>query len=278
MADIRSNGIFGDKSSGGGLHRGLYRSVSSGNGVNVKEVGTPLSLLSETEVHYYWNDFKDTTNDFELTNYWEAGDVGTVTLNPSTYLIAHSGKGALELKADTTDGDGNGVSRTVSANALLQGFTPTANKVITYECYVASSGWDANHWFVGLYEDVAGSNSCVDTNGDMLASKEFCGFHYNDDDDTSGTATLLAAGANNTEVTTTQTNSISAGVDDTFRRFGFRINGTTGIEWYVDGTFVGSATLASAYTAPLYVVFASVNNSSADDTFQIDWVLVSQTR
>jgi len=271
MPNIRSTGIFADESASDGLYRGTYIASSK-----VKVPGVPIDVLAQTEVVSYFNDFQHTLNDFELSTFWEAADVGTVTVDPSTFLITESGRGALRLIADATAGDGNSVSRTTTGG-LLTGLTPTANTVITWESEFNSSDWDANHWFAGLFEDTGGA-AVVDTNGDMLGSLEFVGFHYNDDDDTAGVPVLLAAGANNTEVATTASETISAGVDDTYRRFGLRIEGTDKIEWYVDGRKKGEAVLASAFTAPLFIAYGAVNNEGVADTFDIDWVLTSQTR
>jgi hypothetical protein len=281
--NIRSSGIFGDERSHGGLFRPTNGTVA--NGVAPVNPTAPGDIISRAEVFGYFFDFTDETNELDLTNQWEAVDVGTMTLNPSTFIVIGGHGGILRLDSDATDGDGNWISLTLD-QSLGYGVTPAAGRVITFEARVTHADWDTEHYFIGLIEDVGGSAG-LDTNGDMLAGVEYVGFHYNDDDDTptqAGIPRLILAGGNNTEVTTApvdrngQTVSIGAGTDSTFRRFGVRIIGTTGIEWYVDDKLVGVATAASAFTAPLYPGFGSVMNEATGDEMDIDYVLVTATR
>jgi len=254
--------IFGSDRAGGGLLDGV-----------------PAEVLANREESIYFNDFLNAQKDLNLTTEWEAVDVGTVTVNPSTFIQSGVAHGVLRLIADATDGDGNCLQTTfptggVEGNALV----PLANRTICAEFKVTHSDWSANHWFLGIMEDAA-TNALLDTNGDMAGSLEYLGFHHNGDDDGDAIPKLVLAGGNNTEVTTSASvRSISAFTDATYVRLGVKLTGTTVCDWYVDGVRRGGATAASAFTAPLYVAIGAVNNGAVADTMDLDWVWTSQTR
>lgn len=239
------------------------------------------AINSRGDFVVYWNDFQNDANDLDLTNIWEAVDVGTVTLDPSTFVNAGDGNGVLRMSADNSaDAEGNCLTTTATASLLANCVTPRTDHVILFEARVTCSDWDVMHWFVGLFQDPT-TTALMDTNGDLMAARQYLGFHYNDDDDVAGIPALLAAGGNDTAVTTTASATIAAGTDATYRNLGLRINGTTGIEWYIDAELVGSATLASAYDGTdLFIAFAEVSNTTANpaETFDVDYVWTAQTR
>ena len=293
MADIRNTGIFADTSSGGGLFRGYLRTDTTTDVAsvarNTKVPGVPIGLVALREGTGYFNDFRDETNEVNLSNLYEALDVGTQTVNPSVFAMDGEGNGVMRLTSDATDGDGNSVSRN-QVTQLPMCIAPVAGRVCVFETRVRCSSWDTIHWFAGILEST-GSTILITANGDMISGLEYVGFHYNDDDDTAGVPTLVAAGANNTEVTTTPVDrqgvatTISALTDDQWYRFGIRIEGTDNIEWYIDDELVGAAVLASPFTGNtgagavgLYTSWGSVMNSAATVTFDVDYELTWQSR
>lgn len=260
--------IGGAEASAGGLFRDL-----------------PISYgpLQNRDFQVHFNDFDNGLS----SSGWDEADVGTQTLNPtliSSHLLSEP-TGAIAMDSDATDGDGTGIYwATSGGNNQAPGYVlPAANKVAAFECRVKHEDWDAHHWFCGLAEhnDTTG---ILDANGDVIASTEYVGFHHNDDDDADGIPRLVAAGGNNTEVTTApvtrngRTITLTAGTDDTYRTMGIRIIGTDKIEWYLDGTFVAGATLASAFTGQLTMAFGNVMNAASGDRLTIDYVALVQTR
>ncbi|MCP4113849.1 MAG: hypothetical protein GY737_00310 [Desulfobacteraceae bacterium] len=282
MANIRNDGIYASEKASGGLYRGAFSigTTAGTEGVRTTKHAVPLHLLSSTSHISYFNDFLDGTTDLDLTS-WEPIDVGTVTADPSTFIRAGVKGGVLRLIGDGGAVDGNWISHT-GDDGLGNSVVPTANDVIVFEARVTHSDWDAHHWFVGLIEDV-GATAGMDINGD-IADLEFVGFHHNDDDDADGIPRLVFSGGNTAEDFVApqdrfaNTITLTAGTDDTYRRFGIRIEGTSSIEFYIDGVYVGGETIGSAFTAPLYIGFGSTENASVADTLDIDWVFTSQTR
>lgn len=238
--------------------------------------GFPVEFSSKATASVYFNDFLTASQDLDLTTEWDENDVGTQTLDPTTFIRDGVANGVLRLDSDATDGDGISLQLSISANKG-QAVVPTAGRTIAFEARVTHEDWDAHHWFVGLAEDT-GATAVVDANGDMVATTEYVGFHHNDDDDADGIPRLIAAGGNNTEVTTTPSSGIRTGTNNTFRTLGLRIVGTTRIYWYIDGREVGSAALASAFTGNLYVSFGNVMNAASGDALDIDYVFSGQTR
>ena len=275
-------------SIGNGTHwKGPLRSGDQAGGGLLEDI--PADVLAHREESVYFNDFLNADRHLNLTTEWEAVDVGTVTVDPSTFIRAGVANGVLRMIADATDGDGNSLQATfptggVEGNALvpLAASDPDPARSIVFEVKVTHSDWDDNHWFFGIMEDAAGT-AVLDTNGDMAGSLEYLGFHHNGDDDGDGIPRLVLAGGNNTPETAaagtgSSSSAIAAPTDASSRRFGVRLTGTDGCEWFVDGKRVARATAASAFTAPLYIAFGAVNNGAVADTVDIDWVLASQTR
>lgn len=230
---------------------------------------------------YSWNYFNDFFSEADFTLVagsvvdWTATDVGTVSADPSTFIVDDTANGILRLVADATDGDGNSVQFT-GANGAGEFWSPAASRLLAFEARVAHSDWDAQHWFIGMAETAAPS---LDGSGDLQAD-HYVGFHHNADDDADGIPRLVAAGTNGTDITETPGTTPSAGVDDAYRRFGFRVYGLDSIEWFIDGVSIHKATLASAWgtTENLCITFDSIMQAAVADTMDIDWVAVAGTR
>jgi hypothetical protein len=238
--------------------------------------GVPSSRHIGVGTHYiYFNDFLRAAADLDLTNDWTAVDVGTVTINPSTVAVDAIAGGVITMVADGDGGEGNSLQLSGGSFGTA-GVTPVAGKTITFEARFAAQTQASLDWFIGLMEESA--SACVDTNGDMLASVEYVGFHHNTDDDGDGIPVLVLAGGNNTEVTTTPTTTPDAGTDATYRTVGFTLEGTDTITWYVDGAVVGTATAASAFTAPLYITLGQVEGAAASNYLRVDYVLLAVER
>lgn len=238
----------------------------------------PMDAINARYSFSYFNDFLSEA-DFSLVTGsvtdWTATDVGTVTVDPSTFIRDDIGLGILRLIADATDGDGNSLQYT-GANGAGEFWAPAAGRLLGFEARVTHSDWSAHHWFIGLAETAAPN---LDANGDIQAD-HYVGFHHNADDDADGVPRLVAAGTNGTDITETPGTTPAARTDDQYYRFGIRVYGLDAIEWYLDGEFVHRATLASAWAAGenLCITFDAINGTGTADTMDIDWVAVAGTR
>ena len=61
MAEVRSNGVFADSKSGGGLFRGLKRTAANtGTNFTATEdvLGSPIDVVSKRDVFVYNQDFQ----------------------------------------------------------------------------------------------------------------------------------------------------------------------------------------------------------------------------
>ena len=232
----------------------------------------------------YFNDFTncfsataESGGDLDITGgtQWVPNDVGTLTADPSTYCVDAAPLGILRMIGDATDDEGNSLMLDASTTGGYA-FLPAADRTITAEFRCTDSDWDAQHWFLGLFETIA--TEMLVTNGALEASKEFIGFHYTDGTDTAGVPTLMYAGGNNTNVEATSVAAITALTDATYYRFKVKITDTDKVSFYIDDVLVGKATGASAYTAPMYISIGAINNEAGADTFDCDYVRATQTR
>lgn len=220
----------------------------------------------------YINDFLR-ASDLDLTNDWTETDVGTMTLDPSTFIVTDEINGVLALDSDATDGDGIHLQLT-GAGGPGEFLLPAAGRVIGVQFRITHEDWDAQHWFVGLAETSA---TLMDADGDLTADT-LVGFHHNADDDADGIPRLVNEGVDGSQLTQAASRVIAAGVDDTYRTMGIRLVGTTGVEWWVDGIKVGEKTMASAFDDNLCISLANVMQAASGDQLRTDLIVAAATR
>jgi hypothetical protein len=233
----------------------------------------PDSSRNVEDATLYFNDFLDSTVNYDATNKWTKVDVGSVTAQPS--VLDATENGVLRLIGDAADNEGHSL---LLGEGTAKGwaFTPEAGRTIYVEFLVAHSDWSDQDWFIGLFEDTA--SAIIAATGALTGSLEYAGFHYDHDEDASGIPVLTLAGTNNTQVETALSTAIAAPTDAAYYELGIRITGTSGVSWFVNDVLVGSATAASVFSAPLYIGVAEVNGSATANTLDVDYIRASQTR
>lgn len=273
MASIESRGIFADTKSAGGLYRGTETvTADTANGPNRRNKipGAPIENVSQREWTSRFTDFTVATDQSEMVT----TDIGSVTTETIEFGAAG---GRVGLWTHDTANEGFG-----SIQQALWGFTAVAGRTIVFEASVSNADWTESDWFIGFGE--------VDTTFMSLAgalaangADNFVGFTSLD---TSATVTLSSAGialANRQDTTLGEgvdynNSTVSQTLTDaTFHQFGIRIEGTTGIEFYVDGKLVHVRTSDDAFAEIMVPTFTMLAGG-AENAFNIDWFNMAATR
>ena len=284
MTDIRRDGAYGSKDSGGGLFRGGYL----GSGINAtsgadtvqqptKTPGVPIDAVSRRETMVYFNDFLriEDIADYVLT------EIGTVT---DGAIIPAVPNGVLRLTHDTANEGHGSVQFTNSGVANMGAFmTPAAGRIICFETRVSITDVSDGDWFIGFGEI---DTTFISLAGALLANgaDNHVGFHHLVAD--AGVPTLSSAGVALANVQSTQLgaglnysgNTVSATVSDaTYHKYGIRVVGTTSIEFYLDDKLVHVRTSDNAFAEPMTPTFGNIANGT-EQAMDIDYVLVTTTR
>jgi hypothetical protein len=276
--DIRSSGIFGDTKSGGGLFRGLLAVNATAGGANTKVAGTPGDAIARRQTGVMFHDFIDNN---DIIQY-----VVTNITSGTAVTSANSVNGAMLLTAATNNqGLGSVQFDDASVDNAAAFITPAANRVIVFEASVAINDVSQCDWFVGLGE----VDTTFLTSAGALAANgadNHAGFHHLVAD--AGVPTLSSAGTALANVDSTQ---LGAGTnqaghtlsgtmaDATQHKLGVRIEGTSGVEFYLDDALVHTRTSSTIFdvTAPMTPTFCLIGGlASADMT--VDYCLVAQSR
>lgn len=228
-----------------------------------------------------WSDFNSIvvlTDETLSLGDWTETDVGTQTLNPNVFLQADQPGGLLRLDSDATDGDGTHLQYTAGASTMARPgggefLAPAAGitHAWLYRCRWEGVGATDHHWFLGFAETSA---TIMDADGD-IADVEFFGFHHNADDDGDGIPRLIFSGGDTVETAQTpDERAISAVGSDTWIDLGCRLIGTDRLEWYVNGSLRGAATVASAFTGNMCLTMAAVQQGTTAATQALDIDLI----
>lgn len=274
MADIRSSGVFADKTSGGGLFRGTYLASSK-----TKIPGLPINYVSSRE----WQvDFEDWGGVAVVATYddldpWTVTNIGTVTSEP--LLMQDGGHSLLNIAGDAVN-EGHAVQL---ANERV---FPLDGRVIVFEARIGATDWTDIDFFVGLSEFDA---NIIAITGVLATDRANCaGFHnlasgadgLIDATFTGGSGTDVVLGNVVEEAFTDST--VSAGGTVNFHNVGIRIEDTDKIEFYVDGQLRQTALMSvdgEAFDDAMSPILAAVSGAGgATDFLYIDYVMTAQTR
>jgi hypothetical protein len=204
-------------------------------------------------------DFVQLMDDFIMVANDQTNDWTVVKDTSATVaVLADTVNGILRLtSAATTDNDG----------ASIQGnevFLPATGVTIWFEARIRASDADQHDGFIGLCENFATNPEAC------LTASNRIGFQINDED-----ASILCK----SEVADTEA-STDSGVDQadaTFNVVGFKINGTSSIEFYVDRKLVATHTSVPA-TELTPAFFNLSGNATGTHTADVDYISVVATR
>jgi len=190
------------------------------------------------------------------TGVWLETKVDADTDGGETYTLADDGVGGLwEIVTNDADND----SEAFQANGEM--FKPAAGKTIWFECRFKVDDAGLCEYCIGLAEAVA---------GDGIDSPDDCLCFVNQDGTSDETIKFVgdkatAQDLNDTSVTL---------VDDTFVTVGFKVNGVTSVDVYVNGTLIAAAAVLTANipVEALSPIVSIRNASAAVSTLTIDYI------
>jgi len=149
----------------------------------------------------------------------------TVIKDTGAAVAVSPGQGLLITSAATTDDDGG------SFQTITLPFQPTANKRINFWARAKLSDATQSEMMIGLTE------AFVTNPEAMLTAAEHIAFTKAD-----GTTAVVAVNEADGTQTASTTTTAKVMADDTFMDFGFVVNGTTSIDYWINGTWVANHT------------------------------------
>ena len=211
----------------------------------------------------------------------EAEYVATNITSGTADIIADVANGVYRLNA-TTANQGLGSVQYANADNASEGVAaPAAGVNISFEARVSISDVSDCDWFIGLGEV---DTTFMDASGALLANgaDNHVGWHHTIADagipDLSEAGTALANQADVTQLVGTTGAAGNLLQDGTYYRFGIRIEGTSTIQFFIDGRPVSARTTMGTVLADgLVPTFTMIANGSAIN-MDVDYVLVARTR
>jgi hypothetical protein len=182
----------------------------------------------------------------------------------STITLADLAHGNLLLTCDANENDGINLQLggTAEGETTGESFAAVASKNLYFETRLKLNDVTQTDFFVGLHvEDTA-----------IIASKgsDYIGFRSDDGDALLDAETSASSSASDTA-------SLATLVDDTFVKLGFRITGTSKIEYWVDDTLTATIT-SDIPTALMKLSIAVLTGEAVANTMHVDYVFIAQER
>ena len=204
-------------------------------------------------------DYVTMMDDFTIAVFNATDDWTVVKDSSATVTVAAdtANGAALLTSATTTDDDG----ASIQGNEVI---LPAAGRTIWFEAKVQASDADQHDMFIGISENFATNPEAC------LTASNRIGFQVDD-----GDASLLAT----SEVadTESQTDTSQDMADATYVTLGFRVNGTSSIEFFVNRNLV--ATHTSVPTTEMTPAFMNISgNNTGTHTAQADYIFACWTR
>lgn len=191
---------------------------------------------------------------FNATDDWTVVKDASATVTVAADTIHGA---ALLTSAATTDDDG----ASIQGNEVI---LPAAGRTIWFEARIQASDADQHDGFVGICENFATNPEAC------LTASNRIGFQIND-----GNASILCK----SEVADSESSTDSAvdQADATYNTVGFKVNGTSTIEFYVDRVLV--ATHTAVPTTEMTPAFFNLSgNATGTHTAQADYIFACWTR
>lgn len=217
----------------------------------------------------YFTDFMGGDNTKEGVtadpNCWTATSVNNGTLSDGG--VAAEGGQIIAASSSTTTDDG------MNAQLLSAAVKPAAGKTIWFEARVKVSTVK-DQYFVGL----ASVDTTIITSGalDETTPSLVGFFHDVNSSNTSWGIAMSKAGSNDTS------EDVVAMTAAAWTKLGFKFNGITSVEFFNDGTSIGSLTKTTTDMMPVVAMALSLvaqnEDSTVVPTLTVDWVRMAQLR
>lgn len=227
--------------------------LDSGQAANLREFFRGFPLSFDPDYVRMFDDFvmvdDDQTNDWTVVK-----DSGA-----SVGILADTVNGVLRLSsAGTTDDDGASIQG--NEVALL-----SSGRELWFEARVRVADADDMDVFVGLSENFSTNPEAA------LTASNRVGFQIND-----GNASILCK-SEKTDTETSMDSEVDA-ADATWVKLGFRVTGTTSIEFYINRQLVATITTNIPVVEMTPTIFELSGSNSGTKTLDADYVLLVQTR
>ena len=240
----------------------------------------PVGLVSNVNADVYFNDFLAGTSyitagsPLDLTNDWVATDIGTVTAVCS--ITNDTGNSLLLMNTDAADNEGHVLQY---ANEFLW---PIAGRSIAFEALVGVADANDMDVYIGVGETLT---TFMGGDGTISGSAvNYAGFHILQSEGT-GIASCVAKGgsgsavdAGNASSATVGDATYTTGTLTNYHRYGVRINGTSHVEFFFDGSKVQETVLDTAFDDATTITLCSVGSGATSDITSVDYVIAGQTR
>lgn len=206
------------------------------------------------KVSMYANDFHSWVADE-----WTVTEVGTCTQD-----MEDARNGVLTLTSGTTENNGAQIQLggTGDGETTGEAWAPSAGKNLWFECSVYSNDVTQNDIFVGLHVQ--------DTTFVASRGADYIGFRTDDGD------ALLDCESSASSSASSET-SLSTLVDATAVKLGFKVTGTSKVEYYVNDV-LKSTISTNVPTALMKLSLGNLTGEAAANTLSIDYVVVAQDR
>lgn len=207
--------------------------------------------------YYYDNDFVS-----YVADEWTVTEVETTGSTTQTLLDAAGG--VLRLATGTTEDDGNNLQLGGTANGETTGesFNAVADKYLFFEALIRSNDVTQHDFFVGLHVQdttlVAGRGS------------DYIGFRTDDGD-------AFLDVENTAASTITQTTEVERLVNSSWVKLGFRITGTTQIDFFVNDRIVSTST-TNIPTELMKLSIGSLTGEADSAQLDLDYIRIYQER
>ena len=206
-----------------------------------------------SKVSGYFNDFHSWVSDA-----WSATEVGT-----SLQYIADLRNGVLRLTSGGSENDGTQLQLggTGDSETTGESFAPAANKNLWFQTYIKSDDVTQHDLFFGLHvQDTA-----------VIASlgADYIGFMTDDGD------ALLDVRSSASSVISTEA-GVHTLVNDIYVKLGFKVTGTTKIEFYVNDVL--KSTLTTVPTGLMRLTMAHLTGDGSANSVDIDYIACFQDR
>jgi len=227
--------------------------------------------IREKDSPTMWDDFLLEARPFnKVTMYkndflsWVPDEWTITEVNASTQTLLDERNGILQLTPAGAENDGTNMQLGGSGDGETTGeaWAPSASTNMWFETRVRSSDADQNDFFVGLHVQ--------DTTVVASIGSDAIGFQVADE-------SAAIVGLSRASSVTSSESNLATLADSTFVKLGFKVNGTTSVEYWVNDVLQGTVS-TNIPTALMKLTIAHLSGEAAANTFDIDYVVMAQSR
>jgi hypothetical protein len=213
----------------------------------------PVTSIPGRDVLVYHNDFVS----------WVPDEWTITEVNASTQTLLDEADGVLRLTPAGAENDGSEMQLGGTGDGETTGecFAPAVGRILWFETRIRSLDADQNDWVVGLH--VQDTTTVAGLGADGILFQVV-------DESASINAISRAASVSSTEA------AVATMTDSVFFRLGFKVNGTSNVQFYVNDVLTATNT-TNIPTGLMKLTLGHLSGEASANTFDIDYVTVAQT-